>query len=80
MGFCFSSLLYSGSSLVIELSTTLELAALKDLRERLQRAQEQIKVLRNRAAASHFLDEQTRLVGKNEGLSLALSYLEEYFR
>lgn len=49
---------------------------IRDLRERLMAAKNRLFELESQAHG----DEQTRLAGKREGVTLALSYTEEYLR
>ena len=50
-----------------------------DLMERLEKAQKTLLEMKNEAARDIFgVHEETRLAGKLEGISLAISYLREY--
>jgi hypothetical protein len=51
--------------------------AMDDLLDRLNVALERVTDLQGKAAAKHNLSEFNRLVGKAEGIGLAISYLRE---
>lgn len=53
---------------------------LTDLRERLCRAGDELEGLAQRSAASHAVTEYGRITGKQEGVKLAVSYVDEYLR
>lgn len=52
----------------------------RDLDDRLRRAADDLRVLKNKAAAAHHTTEYSRLDGKQQGVELARSYLNEYLR